>query len=77
MTEHHRFMLRELLDHLEFLESRIEEFSRRIEEVSRPFAPAIAKVATLPGFDQRSAQNVVAEIGADMNVFPSAQHLAS
>ena len=77
VTEHHRFMLGELLAHLEYLEGRIEEFSRRIEEVSRPFAPAIAKVATLPGFDQRSAQNVVAEIGADMDVFPSAQHLAS
>jgi len=77
VTEHHRFMLGELLNHLEYLESRIEGFSRRIEEVSRPFAPAIAKVATLPGFDQRSAQNVVAEIGADMDTFPSAQHLAS
>ena len=77
VTEHHRFMLAELLNHLEYLENRIEEFSRRIEEVSRPFAPAITKIATLPGFDQRSAQNVVAEIGADMNVFPSAQHLAS
>ncbi|MBM4285630.1 MAG: IS110 family transposase [Deltaproteobacteria bacterium] len=77
VTDHHRFMLGELLNHLEYLESRIEEFSRRIEEVSRPFAPAMAKVATLPGFDQRSAQNVVAEIGADMDVFPSAPHLAS
>jgi len=77
VTEHHRFMLGELLNHLEYLEKRIEEFSRRIGEVSRPFAPAITKVATLPGFDQRSAQNVVAEIGADMEVFPSAQHLAS
>lgn len=77
VTEHHPFMRGELLNHLEYLENRIEEFSRRIEEVSRPFAPAIAKVATLPGFDRRSAQNVVAEIGADMDVFPSAQHLAS
>jgi len=77
VTEHHRFMLGELLAHLEYLEGRIEEFSRRIEEVSRPFAPAIAKVATLPGFDQRSAQNVVAEIGADMCVFPSEHHLSS
>lgn len=77
VTEHHRFMLAELLDHLEYREGRIEEFSRRIEEVSRPFAPAITKVATLPGFDQRSAHNVMAEIGADMEVFPSAQRLAS
>ena len=70
VTAHHRFMLGELLNHLEYLENRIEAFSR-------PFAPAIAKAATLPGFDPRSAQNVVAEIGADMEVFPSAPHLAS
>ena len=70
VTAHHRFMLGELLNHLEYLENRIEAFSR-------PFAPAIAKAATMPGFDPRSAQNVVAEIGADMGVFPSAPHLAS
>jgi transposase len=70
LTEHHRFILAELLNHLEYLENRIED-------VSRPFAPAITKIATLPGFDQRSAQNVVAEIGADMYVFPSEHHLSS
>jgi len=47
VTEHHRFMLAELLNHLEYLENRIEEFSRRIEEVSRPFAPAITIVGQL------------------------------
>ena len=77
VTEHHRFLLGQLLAQVEHLEGQIEALSRRIEEVSRPFATAIAKVATLPGFEQRSAQNVVAEIGADMDVFPSAHHLAS
>jgi transposase len=77
VTDHHRFLMGQLLAQLDHLEGQIEALSRRIEEVSRPFAPAIAKVATLPGFDQRSAQNVVAQIGADMDVFPSAQHLAS
>jgi transposase len=77
VTEHHRFMLRELLDHLEYLERRIEEFSHRIEEVSRPFAPALEAVASLPGFDQRSAQNVIAEIGPEMAPFPSEHHLSS
>ena len=77
VTAHHRFVLAELLDQVADLERRIERFTRRIEEVSGPFAAAIQTVAALPGFDQRSAQNVVAEIGADMTRFPTDGHLAS
>jgi transposase len=77
VTDHHRFVLAELMDQLEDLEDRIERFTKRIEEISGPFAPAIKAVAELPGFDQRSAQNVVAEIGTDMSRFPTADHLAS
>jgi transposase len=76
-TDHHGFMLKGLMDHLEYLEQQIEQFSTRIEEVSRPFAAALEAVASLPGFDQRSAQNVVAEMGADMAPFPSEHHLSS
>lgn len=77
VTDHHRFVLAELLDQVEDLERRIERFSQRIEEISGPFAVAIRMVAELPGFDQRSAQNVLAEIGADMSRFPTDDHLAS
>jgi len=77
VTEHHCFVLGELLDHLGYLESQIERFTRRIEEVSHPFASAINLVTQVTGFDQRAAQNVVAEIGADMSPFPSEGHLAS
>jgi len=77
VTEHHRFVLGELLDHLEYLENQIDRFTRRIEEVSRPFASAIEAVTQVTGFEQRAAQNVVAEIGATMEPFPSEHHLAS
>lgn len=77
VTDHHRFLLAGLMDHLEHLENQIERISRRIEEVSLPFASAIAAVSSLPGFDQRAAQKVVAEVGATMDPFPSARHLAS
>jgi len=77
VTEHHRFVLGELLDHLEYLESQIERFTRRIEEVSHPFASAIDLVTQVTGFEQRAGQNVVAEIGATMEPFPSEHHLAS
>lgn len=77
VTEHHRFLLQELLDHLDYLEEQIERFGRRIEAVSGPFQQAIKAVANLPGFNQRAAQNVVAEIGCTMEQFPSADHLTS
>jgi transposase len=77
VTDHHRFVLAELLDQVEDLERRIERFSQRIEETGGPFAKAIQAVAELPGFDTRSAQNLVAEIGTHMDRFPTDDHLAA
>ena len=62
---------------MEYLEAQIERFSQRVEEVSGPFQQAIEAVASLPGFNQRAAQNVVAEIGCTIGQFPSADHLGS
>jgi transposase len=77
VTDHHRFVLAELMDQLRDLERRIERFSRRIEEISGPFAPAVHRVADLPGFDVRSSQVVISEIGNDMTRFPTEDHLSS
>jgi transposase len=77
LTEHHRFVLGELLEHLEYLERQIARFGERIQAVSGPFAPAREALSRLPGFEQRSAENVLAEIGADMAPFPSEHHLSS
>ncbi len=77
VTGHHRFMLGELMDHLDYLDEQIDRFSQRIEEISRPFAEAIKEVASLPGFEKRAAENVIAEIGCNMDQFASADHLSS
>jgi transposase len=77
MRGHHRFLLAELLDQFDEIERRIERFSQRIVEASRPFAKAISAVAALPGFDHRAAENTIAEIGDYMGRFPTAAHLSS
>jgi transposase len=77
VSDHHQFLLRKLIDHLEYLEGQIERFSQRIEEVSGPFEEAIQEVARLPGLERRSAENVIAEIGSNMGQFPSEEHLSS
>ena len=42
-----------------------------------PFHEAAARPETIPGLGSRAAEVIVAEIGADMMVFPTAGHLAS
>lgn len=78
VTEHHRFLLGLLLDELTHLEGLIERLTGRITEVlPTPFAQAIERLVTIPGIDERAAENILAEIGVDMDVFPTAGHLAS
>jgi transposase len=77
VTDHHRFLLRRLLGQLNFLEAEIATYDERIVEASRPFAAILARLDTIPGVDQRTAENVLAELGPDMRVFPTAAHLAA
>ena len=77
--EHHRFMLRQLLTHLKHLEQQVAQFSSRIEELLAPFLDQelVKKLRAIPGVDRTTIENVVAEIGLDMNQFPTAHHLVS
>jgi transposase len=77
VTAHHRFQLRILLDHVTHLEGLIGRLGVRIEELMVPFAEAVERLTTIPGVEQRAAETVIAEIGADMEQFPTAEHLAS
>jgi transposase len=78
VTDHHRFLLRLLLDDLTSREERIAGLSERIATVMLPaMVEAIERLRTIPGIQQSAAEAIVAEIGSDMAVFPSAGHLAS
>jgi transposase len=74
---HHRFILGELLCQIEGLDETIARFDAQIEEACRPFAEAVERLDTIPGIGRVAAEAIVAEIGADMSRFPSADHLAS
>jgi transposase len=77
VTEHHRFLLKLLLDEVTALEGFMERLETRIEQVMIPFAEAVQRLITIPGIERRAAEKVIAEIGTDMKVFASAHHLAS
>jgi transposase len=77
VTEHHRFLLRSLMDHLSHLERLIGRYDERIDEALRPFAEEVQRLLTIPGVALRVAEVVLAEVGLDMSRFPTAGHLSS
>lgn len=62
---------------MDYLEETIEAVSQQIDVVIAPFTDAIERLASIPGVKKRTAEVIVAEIGVDMSVFPTAAHLAS
>ncbi|HYL77181.1 MAG TPA: IS110 family transposase [Bryobacteraceae bacterium] len=76
-TDHLRFLLQDLLEDLHHAETRVEQFDRAIRSRLLPHAEAIQRLRTIPGVDEVTAWAIVSEIGFDMSVFPTADHLAS
>ncbi len=79
VTPHHQFMLEQLLDHLSHLEEQLGHFNQRIEEALRPFVDeaTFERLDAIPGVNRETIENVVAEIGVNMEQFPTEGHLAS
>jgi len=73
----HALLVGAILAHLDFLDEQIERLSEAIREALAPFAAAVELLCSIPGVQQRTAENVLAEIGLDMSRFPFAGHLAS
>src|SRR5215203_3164717 len=65
------------LEHLEHLEGAIATLDTEVDRVLAPFARARDRLATITGVGKRAAETIIAEIGVDMAVFPTAGHLAS
>jgi transposase len=74
---HHGFLVSQLLAHLDYLDEAIGTLSAEIEIHLAPFAAPLARLDSIPGINRRTAEVILAEIGVDMSVFPSAAHLAS
>ena len=70
-------MIGAILVHLDFLDEQIDRLSDAIKERIAPFEAAVELLRSIPGVQRRTAEVLIAEIGADMSVFPSARHLAS
>ena len=75
--KHQKMLLTAQLKHIEFIDQQIAELDQEIEERMRPFDEALALLETIPGVGRRTAEDLVAEIGVDMDRFPSDAHISS
>ncbi|HKO86185.1 MAG TPA: IS110 family transposase [Actinomycetota bacterium] len=76
-SAHHALLVRLALEHVEQLERSIAELDAEVDRVIAPFAQARDRLDTITGVGKRAAECIIAEIGVDMSVFPTASHLAS
>lgn len=77
LTDHHRFLLRLHLGQIDALDVAVRDLEARIGEQLAPFRHAEALLTTMPGISDTVARVVIAEIGIDMERFPTAGHLIS
>lgn len=77
ITDHHRFMLQTSKLALEGIQQNIDRIDRRLEQYIQSHSTEVELLETIPGVSHETAKGIVSEIGFDMSVFPSAQHLAS
>ena len=77
LTESHRFVLNELMQHIEEIEQRIARFDQRLLAGLESEHNWLVLLQTLPGVDLIGAAMLLVEIGNDMDAFGSADRLCS
>jgi transposase len=75
--EHHAFLCATMLHRIDTLTADIATLDERIDALIAPYTGAVDKLDEIPGIGHRSAQELIAEIGVTMTVFPTAAHLVS
>ena len=76
-TDGHGQMCRLHLDAYDHLTGQIAALDELVAAAAAPFAAIIARLVTIPGVGQRTAEVIVAETGGDMARFATSGHLAA
>ena len=77
LGDHQRLMLRRLLRPSDDLTGQSDDLSAEVERRTQPQAAVLARLDTIPGVGQTTADVRVSELGTAMTRFPSAAHAAA
>jgi transposase len=73
----HREMLALQLERLQLIDRQIAKLNDLIAQAMKPHQEAVIRLAEVPGLGVDSAQQIIAEVGAQASTFPSAAELTS
>jgi len=76
-TDEHAAVLAMMLATIDHYTTQITELTAKIEALTEPYLHQVAQLDAVPGIGPVGAQDIIAEIGTDMTVFPTASHLVS
>ena len=76
-TDEHAAVLAMMLAVIDHYSAQIEALTATIEVLTEPWLHQIAQLDAVDGIGTICAQDIIAEIGTDMSVFPTASHLVS
>lgn len=74
---HHRFMLEEILGHLDHLNRLIAALSQQIQTLVEPYRSLIERLDEITGVGRHTAEIVLAEVGPSVANWPTTGHFAS
>ena len=72
MKDHQKQMLATQLRHIDFLDEEISKLDEEVKRRMLPFEEDLDLLDTIPGVGRRTAEQVLAEIGTNMEQFPTA-----
>ena len=73
----HREMLQLFLERLDLFDRQIQQLDRMTASAMSQHAQAVVRLAEVPGFGPDSAQQFIAEVGPEVEAFPSAGRFAA
>jgi transposase len=74
---HQQLMLRVQLEHVAFLDRQMGALNQEIGDRLTHEEDALTRLETIPGVGRRTAETIIAEVGTDMQRFPSAAAVVS
>ena len=77
LSDDHKFLLRTIVNHIEYLNQECHKLDTKIFEAMKPYAKQWRLLQTIPGIDALAASIIIAETGIDMHQFETTEKFCS